>query len=87
MPHCQLVQFDALCMCGRVTPGGAAAAPAAQYRGRTGRVRAHWIACRWVLRVQLEAGKEKELGNKAFAAKDYETAIQHFTKCIALDPK
>lgn len=36
---------------------------------------------------QIEAGKEKELGNKAFAAKDYATAIQHFTKCIQLDPK
>ena len=37
--------------------------------------------------LQIEAGKEKELGNKAFAAKDYATAIQHFTKCIQLDPK
>lgn len=37
--------------------------------------------------LQLEAGKEKDLGNKAFAAKDYDTAIQHFTKCISLDPK
>lgn len=36
---------------------------------------------------KMEAGKEKELGNKAFAAKDFETAIQHFTKCIQLDPK
>jgi tetratricopeptide (TPR) repeat protein len=37
--------------------------------------------------LQIEAGKEKELGNKAFAAKDYDTAIQHFSKCIQLDPK
>jgi hypothetical protein len=35
----------------------------------------------------MEAGKEKEAGNKAFAAKDYATAITHFTKCIELDPK
>lgn len=44
------------------------------------------MCCR-VLCVQMEAGKEKELGNKAFAAKDFETAIQHFSKCIELDPK
>jgi hypothetical protein len=37
--------------------------------------------------LQIEAGKEKELGNKAFAAKDYDAAIQHFSKCIQLDPK
>lgn len=42
-------------------------------------------ACTVVL--QIEAGKEKELGNKAFAAKDYEKAIQHFSRCIELDPK
>lgn len=37
--------------------------------------------------MQVEASKEKELGNKAFAAKDYNTAIKHFDKCIELDPQ
>jgi hypothetical protein len=37
--------------------------------------------------AQIEAGKEKELGNKAFAAKHYDTAVQHFSRCIELDPK
>lgn len=36
---------------------------------------------------QIEAEKEKQLGNTAFAAKDYDKAIQHFTRCIELDPK
>ena len=29
----------------------------------------------------------KDQGNKAFAAKDYDKAIDFFTKAIALDPK
>jgi stress-induced-phosphoprotein 1 len=29
---------------------------------------------------------EKDLGSKAFAAKDYKTAIEHFTKAIAENP-
>lgn len=40
-----------------------------------------------VVLVQVQAGKEKELGNKAFADKDYESAIKHFTTCIELNPK
>jgi len=32
-----------------------------------------------------EAEAEKELGNKAFGSKDYETAISHYTNAIKLD--
>jgi len=32
------------------------------------------------------ANELKDLGNKAFVAKDYETAIKHFSAAIALDP-
>jgi hypothetical protein len=35
----------------------------------------------------VEAAQEKELGNKAFAAKEYVQALTHFTRCIELDPK
>ncbi|KAL3782670.1 hypothetical protein ACHAWO_002595 [Cyclotella atomus] len=34
-----------------------------------------------------EAEEKKELGNKAFAAKDYDEAIKHYTAAIALDSK
>ncbi|MEW5301635.1 MAG: hypothetical protein WDW36_004484 [Sanguina aurantia] len=33
-----------------------------------------------------DAAKEKERGNAAFAAKKYEEAVRHFTRCITLDP-
>eukprot|EP00775_Hariotina_reticulata_P010471 gene10471-10629_t len=36
---------------------------------------------------KVEAAQEKELGNKAFAGKDYSRALTHFTRCIELDPK
>ena len=29
---------------------------------------------------------EKELGNRAFGAKEFSQAITHFTRCIELDP-
>lgn len=37
--------------------------------------------------AKVEASHEKELGNAAFGAKDYETALKHFSRCIELDPK
>jgi hypothetical protein len=40
-----------------------------------------------LLEAQLQAREEKEKGNKAFADKDYEVAVGHFTKCIDLDPR
>ncbi|KAF8072630.1 HOP2 [Scenedesmus sp. PABB004] len=36
--------------------------------------------------TKVEAGREKELGNKAFAAKDFEAALKHFDRCVELDP-
>ncbi len=30
---------------------------------------------------------EKELGNRAFGAKEFSQAIVHFSKCIELDPE
>jgi len=36
---------------------------------------------------KLQACEEKEKGNKAFADKNYEAAVAHFTKCIELDPR
>jgi len=35
----------------------------------------------------VEAAQEKELGNKAFAAKEYAQALSHFTRCLELDPE
>ena len=32
-----------------------------------------------------EAQREKELGNAAYKKKDFETAIQHYTKAMYLD--
>ena len=32
-----------------------------------------------------EAQREKELGNAAYKKKDFETAIQHYTKVMDLD--
>lgn len=37
--------------------------------------------------VKAEASGEKESGNAAYAAKDYEKAITHFSRCIELDPR
>ena len=36
--------------------------------------------------AQVRAVDEKELGNRAFGAKEFSQAIVHFTKCIELDP-
>ncbi|GMH34298.1 hypothetical protein BSKO_02132 [Bryopsis sp. KO-2023] len=36
---------------------------------------------------KAEASGEKEAGNTAYAKRNYEEAIKHFTKCIELDPK
>lgn len=49
----------------------------------------HTLCPRWCASVQLgrhDAAKEKERGNAAFAAKKYEEAVRHFTRCITLDP-
>jgi hypothetical protein len=35
----------------------------------------------------MRAQEEKDKGNAAFAAQDYETAVKHFTTCIELDPR
>jgi stress-induced-phosphoprotein 1 len=35
----------------------------------------------------MSANELKDLGNKAFAAKDYDKAIDLFTQAIAVDPK
>lgn len=37
--------------------------------------------------ARVRAGGEKEAGNRAFAAKDYDTAATHFTAAIELDPQ
>ncbi len=36
---------------------------------------------------QIEAAAVKEEGNRAFAAKRYAEAVDHFTRAIELDPK
>ncbi|KIZ02857.1 stress-induced-phosphoprotein 1 [Monoraphidium neglectum] len=35
---------------------------------------------------KIQAAAEKEAGNKAFGAKQYEAAVLHFTKAVELDP-
>mmetsp|Transcript_6366 Transcript_6366/g.16973 ORF Transcript_6366/g.16973 Transcript_6366/m.16973 type:complete len:188 (+) Transcript_6366:68-631(+) len=35
---------------------------------------------------QARAATEKDAGNRAFASKQYKEAVEHFTKCIELDP-
>ncbi|KAF5835938.1 TPR-like protein [Dunaliella salina] len=35
---------------------------------------------------QARAATEKDAGNRAFASKQYAEAVEHFTKCIELDP-
>ena len=37
--------------------------------------------------AQASAVDEKGQGNRAFAARDFEQAIMHFSKCIELDPE
>lgn len=36
---------------------------------------------------KAEAKKEKELGNAAYKAKDFDVALEHYNKAIALDPE
>lgn len=38
-------------------------------------------------KAQMRAQEEKDKGNAAFTAQDYETAVKHFTTCIELDPR
>jgi len=40
---------------------------------------------RWVTDKTIQANELKDQGNKAFQAKDYDTAIALFTKAIELD--
>lgn len=37
--------------------------------------------------VKAEASGEKESGNAAYSAGDYEKAIAHFSRCIELDAR
>ena len=37
--------------------------------------------------VQARAVDEKELGNRAFGAKEFSQAVVHFSRCIELDPE
>jgi stress-induced-phosphoprotein 1 len=37
--------------------------------------------------TRIQANELKDRGNKAFAAKDYDSAIQFFSQAIAIDPK
>ena len=39
------------------------------------------------MNIPDEAQREKELGNAAYKKKDFETAIQHYTKAMDLDDK
>eukprot|EP00877_Chromochloris_zofingiensis_P014877 jgi/Chrzof1/9643/Cz04g10220.t1 len=35
---------------------------------------------------RIQASKEKDAGNAAFSSQNYDTAVQHFSKCVELDP-
>ncbi len=46
-----------------------------------------WQKIELTMGLQGKAAEEKEKGNKAFADKRYDDAVNHFTVCIELDPE